>query len=56
MSRPIEATPTITGKAAKELLKELDAPLIISSQKQEELDRRHALYIKFSNQKLNVKS
>ena len=56
MSRPIEATPVITGKAAEKLLKELDAPLVISSQKQEELDRCHALYIKFSNQKLNVKA
>ena len=54
MDRSIEATPVITGKAAKKLLKEIDAPFVLSPEKQEELDRCHALYIKFSNQKLDV--
>ena len=36
MDRSIEATPVITGKAAKKLLKEIDAPFVLSPEKQEE--------------------
>ena len=56
MARPIEATPVITGKDAEKLLKEIDKTSVLSSQKKEELDKCHALYIKFSNQKFVAKS
>jgi len=56
MSRPIEATPTVTGRDAEELLKEIDTPLVLSLEKQKELDKCHALYIKFSNRKFDAKS
>lgn len=52
MSRPIEATPILRGEDAKRLLREMDEPLVISPEKQKDLDRCHRLYLKFMSRKL----
>lgn len=51
MARPIEATPTIKDKEAREIIKEIESTRNLSPRKKKELDRCHSLYIKFSNQK-----
>ncbi len=51
MARPIEATPTIKAKEARELIREIESSKRLSPKKEKELEKCHSLYVKFSNQK-----
>ena len=56
MARPIEATPTIKDKEAREIIREIESSKRLSPKKEKELERCHSLYVKFSNQKRNFAS
>ena len=51
MARPIEATPVIIGEEAKKLIDKMNAPLVLSQEKEKELKGYHDLFVQFFTQK-----
>ena len=52
MARPIEATPIIRGKYARQLLKEMEKPIVITAAKQKEWDKFRKLYEDMMNRRV----
>ena len=52
MARPIEATPAIRGKEARDLIIELDKPIVITALKKAKWDLFHKLYLDMMKRKV----